>query len=1001
VSASRGSNIAPDDGRCGSNGAPEDACRGCGARDLETLQVQRGLRIAASDVDERFDLFTRLCAGCGLVFTHPQPDEALLRRFYAQQHRDLDLAGARIPGEGSREDQAEWLAARLGALGGLRVLEIGCYDGYLLELLRRRGAAECRGVEPSLRAAEAARRRFGLSVECAFFEDVELPAGGFDLVALSHVLEHVRDPLRVLHGVRRLLAPHGRVFVEVPNVLSPRVPCVVNFFTFDHLWNFSPRTLEALAGRAGLRGIALDTDFPFPAFRALFELSEPVAPARDPIAAAECRQAGRDYVEARRAYLARLAETLDPRVDAWCAGGARVALYGAGQHTEQLLDTTRLGEARIVAIADGHPAKQGTTLRGIPVVAPEALPGLACQAVVISSYDFQDEMAARVRELCPALPELVTLYPSTAAFSNFRRARARCDVASAPTTGADALADVLRREGLERVYLYPGGTIVPTLNAWIARGGAYVVARHEQGAGYAALAHSRLGGRPQVAMVTSGPGVTNVATVVADAYYDSTPLVVIAGQVGTADLCARPRVRQRGFQEVPTAAVLGPIAKACLRPMRPAEAGAALQSAFDVAREGRPGPVVLELPMDVQRGAIDAAEAPAPAAAREPVRPRPDPTALDELAALLEGAERPVLLAGQGVLQSGAWRALRSLAERCRAPVATSLLGVGAFPSRHALSLGYVGHTGHGVANRAVHACDLLVVLGARLDVRQTGTRTADFVPGGRVVRVDLDLHELQEGRVRSALDLHADAREVLEWLDAALVAPPPPARETWLDAIERWRKELPLDDYPAGRGCHPRELLRALDAATGAGPLVVVTGVGHHQQWAARHMRFEAPGRWLLTSGGHGAMGYDLPSAVGACFARPGVPVLCVVGDGSFQINVQELGTIREYDLPVKIAVVDNQRLAMVSQFQKITFGDDPGTGDRAPLDFAALARAYGLPSFALPEWTPEAPEVLRRFLASPGPALLWARVDPACEVSPMLLAGQTLDAMWPWSRS
>jgi len=566
------------------------------------------------------------------------------------------------------------------------------------------------------------------------------------------------------------------------------------------------------------------------------------------------------------------------------------------------------------------------------------------------------------------------------------------------TSGAEAVARALREEGVERLFLFPGGTIAPTLNAWIDGGGAFVVARHEQGAGYAALAAGRLTGRPGVAMVTSGPGVTNLLTVIGDAWYDSTPLVAIAGQVSTADLRGRPDVRQRGFQEVPTASLVAGIAKACLRPMQPDEAAPALREAFALARAGRPGPVLVDLPMDVQRGELSrpalAPRARAPAPPREPSEP--DFAALLEL---LERSRRPLLLAGQGVLQSGAMEPLRGLAERLAAPVVTSLLGVGALPADHPLHFGYVGHTGCGWANRALVACDLLLVLGARLDVRQTGTRTEAFVPNGSLVRVDLDEAELRQPRVEAALSIRADAGAVLRRLLAEEHDPPKAERESWLAALARWRREMPLDDFPPGAGCHPAELLRRVDRLTRGEELVVATGVGHHQQWAARHLSFAAPRRVLLTSGGHGAMGYDLPSAVGAAFARPGARVLCVVGDGSFQVNMQELGTIAEHRLPVKILVLDNRRLAMVSQFQNLAFGRDPSTGRRPAFDFAGFARLYGFPAFSLAGEGDPVEETLVRFLAAEGPALLHARVDPACDISPMLLSGQTLDAMWRWN--
>lgn len=593
-------------------------------------------------------------------------------------------------------------------------------------------------------------------------------------------------------------------------------------------------------------------------------------------------------------------------------------------------------------------------------------------------------------------------YAALGGHARFTTAELLRQLANDPApTGADAVVEALFEAGVPRLHLYPGGTIIPTLNAWIARGGEFIVARHEQGAGYAALAEARLSGEPRVVMVTSGPGVTNLMTVLADAWYDGTPLIAITGQVGTADLRSRPGVRQRGFQEVPTSALCAPITKACLRPMEASEVPNVFAQAFAIAQEGRPGPVVIELPMDVQRSELGVAVEPPSVRPAARVAETLDLDAIGLLAEWLREAERPLILAGQGVLQSGSTRALLRLAERAQVPVATSLLGIGAVPGDHPLALGMMGHTGTGWANRAMAECDLLLVLGARLDVRQTGTLTEVFASRARIVRVDIDAAELAEPRVHTELPIRADVGAALAALERCWDPDrqPPTCREPWLSELKEWQATLPLDATPARDGCHPAEILRALDRATAGEALVAVTGVGHHQQWAARHLTFDVPRRTLLTSGGHGAMGYDLPSAVGACLARPDARVLCVVGDGSFQINGQELGTLAEYQLPAKIVVLDNRRLAMVSQFQKITWGHDPSTGDRASVDFAGLAKSYGIPSFrmaGMEDWEQHGTQTIQAFLDEPGPALLWVSIDPRCEVSPMLLAGQTTDDLW-----
>jgi SAM-dependent methyltransferase len=405
-------------------------CNACGGRDLELLQVQENVRIRAEGMEVPFDVRSVLCLTCGLVFTSPQPDPELLSRFYALQYRELfarpgGTGGApRIPGQGSRRDQAAWLAARLPDLRSARVLEVGCYDGFLLSLLSERGA-RCVGVEPCRAAAEFGRRRFGVDIRTGLLEEVALEAGSFDLAVLSHVVEHLPDPAAALSRCGALLRPGGRIFAEVPNVLAPRVEHVVDFFTFDHLFNFSPRTLTRLGARAGFEVLEVDADFPFPAFRWLARAAEPRAgppePAgRDPVAVEECRRAARAYAALRRRFLARLRARLAPHLADWTTRGARIALYGAGAHTEHLLAETELGRARIVAVLDGDPAKQGSGCRGYPVLAPEELAGLGVEAVVISSYDFQAEMAEAVLKLCSPPPAVVTLYDRVDAFSSWK-----------------------------------------------------------------------------------------------------------------------------------------------------------------------------------------------------------------------------------------------------------------------------------------------------------------------------------------------------------------------------------------------------------------------------------------------------------------------------------------------------------------------------------------------------------------------------------------------------
>jgi len=566
-----------------------------------------------------------------------------------------------------------------------------------------------------------------------------------------------------------------------------------------------------------------------------------------------------------------------------------------------------------------------------------------------------------------------------------------------PLLGADIVADAFARHGIERIHVFPGGTIAPVFEAALARGIEIFTARHEQGAGYAALAAARLRGRPEVAMATSGPGVTNLVTPVADAYFDSTPLVVVTGQVGTTDMRGERPVRQRGFQEVDTTAVMRPVTKEQLCPRRPDEVGAALERAFHVSAAGRPGPVLVDLPMDVQRGALDGLP-PSLAAPQdaESALPPLDGAQLDALAERLQRARRPVILAGQGVLLARAHGELRRLATLRGIPVSQSLLGLGAFPTDHPLALGYHGHTGNQYAGLAIQAADLVLVLGSRLDVRQTGSLPERFAPEAEIVRVEIDPGELRHSRVRSDLALAGDVGEVLRGLLARLRGAPPPDLGAWHARIAGWRERFALE-WETDGPLKPQPIVRAANRLTAGEEVVCVTGVGSHQHWVARHFDLDFPRRALLTSGGHGAMGYDLPSAVGAQLARPAARVLCVVGDGSLQINLQELASVVERELPVKIVVLDNRRLGIVSQFQLQNWDADPTCGRKWNPDFAAVARAYGIPSWTVSR-AEEVEPALAAMLAEPGPALVHCLIDPAEDVVPMLLAGQTLDRMWPY---
>jgi len=562
-------------------------------------------------------------------------------------------------------------------------------------------------------------------------------------------------------------------------------------------------------------------------------------------------------------------------------------------------------------------------------------------------------------------------------------------------TGADVIAEDFVKRNLKRIYTFPGGTLAPVFDAVSKRNIEIFCAYHEQGAGYAALAVARLTHKPQVVMVTSGPGVTNLATVVADAYFDSTPLVAITGQVGTGDINSGRQVRQSGFQQVDAISLMKPICKATFSPMSPDDLPEVLEAAFSITTDGRYGPVVIDLPMDVQRGQLT--NNPCITSHKSKILLEPEPRLIREIAKNLANAKKPVIFAGQGVLLSDACAELRQLADSCDIPVVMSLLGLGAMPTDSPLALGFAGHTGNQYAARAIHEADLLLVIGARLDVRQTGSCTDKFAPKGKVIRIDLDSSELEYPRVRSDIMVHSDAKTALDLLNKAMKKQNPPIHSKWRSYIKQLKTKYPLSYESNSASVKPQQVIEVVNKLTFGQSVVVVSGVGSHQQWSGRHFDFDFPRRAWLTSGGHGAMGYDLPTAIGAQIARPDDLVICFVGDGSLQINIQELQSVVVHNTPVKIFVLDNRRLAMVSQFQLMNWGSDPTTGYKINPDFAAIVRAYGIKAYAIKQHE-EIESVSSEALSYAGPALIHCFVDYNEDVSPMLLPDQTMDKMWPY---
>jgi acetolactate synthase-1/2/3 large subunit len=503
-----------------------------------------------------------------------------------------------------------------------------------------------------------------------------------------------------------------------------------------------------------------------------------------------------------------------------------------------------------------------------------------------------------------------------------------------PTTGADAVLRALEAEGAQICFGLPGGAILPLYDA-LARGTSlrHVLAQHEQGAGHMAQGYARTTGRPGVVFATSGPGATNLVTPIADAQMDSTPLVCVTGQV-SSDL-----IGTQAFQECDIVAVTAPLAKASWLVRDPAELTAVVRAAYRLAAAGRPGPVLVDIPRDVQEALVEVDRVPEPELPAIVAPPAPE-QAIREVARAIEAASRPVLYVGGGTVAAAAGAEVRALAEAARIPIVTTLMAKGAVPESHPLNFGCPGMHGSKWANWALNMSDLVIAVGARFDDRVTG-RVEEFAPAATVAHYDIDPAEI--GKIRRVeLPVLGDLREAVAATRFHLVAPA--CSEAWLRQVNGWRERFPLRHDTAAAALTGPGVIEHLAAATaGHQDVVWTTGVGQHQMWAMQYLPCERP-RSFVTSGGHGTMGFGLPAAIGARAARPGATVVCVDGDGSFAMTCQELATAVAARLPVIVVVIDNGALGMVRQWQEM-FYEDRLSQVRTPVttDIAAVARGFG----------------------------------------------------------
>ncbi|MDD4836274.1 MAG: thiamine pyrophosphate-binding protein [Dethiosulfovibrio sp.] len=558
---------------------------------------------------------------------------------------------------------------------------------------------------------------------------------------------------------------------------------------------------------------------------------------------------------------------------------------------------------------------------------------------------------------------------------------------------SDWIASYLADRGIDRVFEMIGGMTTHLLDSIYREGRSSIVTvHHEQAGAMAACGWAQVKGLPGVALATSGPGAVNLLTGVGTCYFDSVPAIFITGQVNRNELSTGRPMRQLGFQETDVVSMAKAITKGSVQVTDPEDIPEIMGLAFKTAMEGRPGPVLIDIPMDVQRGDVPVDTVFIP---EEDVVHEVDVEEIEDfvlsLSEALTRSSRPLVLVGNGVVRSGCSDDLAVVLDGLGAPVVYSLMGKGAVKGD--LVLGMIGTYGNRWANYALSRCDLLIVLGSRLDVRQTGADVDRFSEGKAIFQVDVDPGEI-DGRVQTTCSLASDLRAVMPYLlKKQLVASP---SSDWLDELSRlrvtWDDRKELGDIS---GINPNRFMRELGENSPAASCFV-TDIGAHQMWAAQSL--ETYGRRFMSSGGMGAMGYALPAGMGASLALDRAPVVVIAGDGGFQCNLQELQTVVRNGIPLKMVVMDNRSLGMVRQFQEAYFeGRYPGTvwGYDSP-DFTSIAEAYGIRSMSISSDT-DVEEGIRWLWDDPGPSLLVVSISPEVGIAPKMAFGRGLDEMEP----
>ena len=546
--------------------------------------------------------------------------------------------------------------------------------------------------------------------------------------------------------------------------------------------------------------------------------------------------------------------------------------------------------------------------------------------------------------------------------------------------GSEIICESLLREGANVIFGYPGGAILPFYDAlWAYPQLRHILVRHEQSAAHAADGYARVTGKPGVCVATSGPGATNLVTGIMGAKADSVPMIAITGQV------ARASLGTEAFQECDICAITASCTKKSFMVMAAKDLAPTIREAFQTAVEGRPGPVLIDVPRDVQLEEAEMEFADFP----EPATPTLCPETLEgvvQAARLISQAQRPVIISGHGVVASGASPEVRQLAETTGIPVITTLLGLGGIPSNHPLSLGMLGMHGMYWSNIAVDQADLIIGLGMRFDDRVTG-KVSTFAPHARVIHLDIDASQIGRN-VPVEVPLVGDAKAVLR---ALLPLVSKVDCKDWLDYIGQLQQDHPSLSIPRSDGLQAQRVLTSLnDLIQENSETVVVTGVGQHQMWAAQFLGFNETNT-MVSSGGLGAMGFELPAALGAQAGRPEAIVWSIAGDGGFQMTLQELATATEAELPVKIALMNNGYLGMVRQWQELFFQDHLKAVPVPGPDYIRLAEAYGVPAVRVTHQEDVLP-AMRQAQAHDGPFLIEFVVEHTSNVYPMVPPGGSL---------